>query len=61
MGQGLSPQEALDKMGAMLYDCYRQWYTALSKVPVWGEKVDQEVIKFVDACRNVPLGHLHWG
>lgn len=60
MEQGRSMQEAVDKAGRMIEDCYRRWYLALAELPLWGEVVDHEVLRFVNACRNVALGSLHW-
>ncbi|PTB52278.1 hypothetical protein M431DRAFT_497584 [Trichoderma harzianum CBS 226.95] len=56
----LSDQEAMNNIGKMLDDCYETWYSALDKLPSWGEEIDREVIKYMDACRNVGLGNLHW-
>ena len=53
-------QLALNRIGSMLDDCYKRWYTALANMPVLGEEVDRQVLKFVDACRNVALGNLYW-
>ncbi|KAI0593107.1 Presilphiperfolan-8-beta-ol synthase [Biscogniauxia sp. FL1348] len=58
--QGLSTQEAMDKISAMLDDCYKRWYSALANLPWKGEKIDRQVLRFVDCCRNVALGGLHW-
>ncbi|RWA13226.1 hypothetical protein EKO27_g1845 [Xylaria grammica] len=58
--QGLSEQQAVDKIEDMLDDCYRRWYSALAAMPVWGEGIDREVLKYVDGCRNIALGNLYW-
>ncbi|KAK1522828.1 hypothetical protein CPAR01_14371 [Colletotrichum paranaense] len=58
--QGHSTQGAIDEIGDMIDECYRDWYLALSKMPICGEKVDQEVIRYLDGCRDVALGNLHW-
>lgn len=58
--QGCSTQQAIDKIGKMLDNCYRRWYIALAELPVWGEKTDRQVLKFIDCCRNVALGNLYW-
>ncbi|PKX94108.1 terpene synthase family protein [Aspergillus novofumigatus IBT 16806] len=58
--KGLSMQKAIDGISDMLNDCYKRWYTALANLPVWGEETDRQVLKFVDACRNVALGNLYW-
>ncbi|KAK4209967.1 Presilphiperfolan-8-beta-ol synthase [Rhypophila decipiens] len=56
----LTMQQALDRIGEMLEDCYRRWYRALSEMPIWGEKTDYQVLRYVDICRDVALGCLHW-
>ncbi|TGJ85574.1 hypothetical protein E0Z10_g3222 [Xylaria hypoxylon] len=58
--QGLSEQQAVDKIEDMLDDCYRRWYRALAEMPVWGEEIDREALKYVDGCRNIALGNLYW-
>ncbi|KAI0424115.1 Presilphiperfolan-8-beta-ol synthase [Xylaria sp. FL1042] len=58
--KGLSEQQAVDKIEDMLDDCYRRWYRALAEMPIWGEDVDREVLKYVDGCRNIALGNLYW-
>jgi hypothetical protein len=58
--QGLTDQQAVDQIGEMLYDCYRRWHTALTEIPFWGEVIDRDVMKFVNGCRNIALGNLHW-
>jgi hypothetical protein len=59
-GQGCSTQEAVDKVGETLDNCYKSWYRALAELPIWGEKIDREVLRYLDACRDVALGNLHW-
>ncbi|TFB01049.1 Presilphiperfolan-8-beta-ol synthase [Trichoderma ghanense] len=58
--QHLSDQEAMDEIGRMLDACYEAWYSALDGLPVWGAEIDREVRRYLDACRNVGLGNLHW-
>ncbi|KAI1124634.1 Presilphiperfolan-8-beta-ol synthase [Nemania abortiva] len=58
--QGLSNQEAIDKIGQMLDDCYRRWYRALADMSIWGEEIDKEALKYIDGCRNIALGNLYW-
>ncbi|KAK4228684.1 isoprenoid synthase domain-containing protein [Podospora fimiseda] len=57
---GLSVQQAMDKASVMLDDCYRRWYLALAEMPIWGEEKDSQVLRYIDICRNVALGCLHW-
>ena len=55
-----SIQQAMDRIGDMIHDCYRQWYMALAELPSYGEKVDREVMKFVEVCRSMAHGNLYW-
>ena len=58
--QGLTDQQAVDEIGEMLCDCYKRWHNALEDLPFWGGDIDRDVIKFVNGCRNIALGNLHW-
>ncbi|KAI1297832.1 Presilphiperfolan-8-beta-ol synthase [Xylaria venustula] len=58
--QNLTIQQSIDKIGNMIDDCYRRWYTALAELPSYGEQIDCEVLTFVEVCRYVALGNLHW-
>ncbi|KAI5921428.1 Presilphiperfolan-8-beta-ol synthase [Camillea tinctor] len=60
MNQGLSAQEAMDRIGKMLDDCYKRWYTALATVPWKGEETDRQVLRFIGCCQIIALGTLHW-
>lgn len=58
---GLSDQEAMDRVGDMVEDCYRRWHEALDDLPPCdNEKTRKEVLRFVEGCRNIVLGNLHW-
>lgn len=56
----LTIQEAIDKIGQMINECYRRWYRALLELPSYGEKIDREVMRFVEVCRSVAQGNLYW-
>ncbi|KAJ0359945.1 hypothetical protein COL26b_014216 [Colletotrichum chrysophilum] len=58
--QGYSTQAAVDKIGDMIDECYKRWYGAMVRMPLWGEKIDREVLRYLDGCRNIALGNLHW-
>lgn len=60
MEQGNSEQQAVDRISGMIDECYKRWYNALANMPVMGLELDREVLKFVEACRNVALGNLYW-
>lgn len=56
----MSVQQAMDCVGEIFVDCYRKWYVALADVPIYGETVDRELQKYIEGCRNIALGNLHW-
>ncbi|KAH8645833.1 isoprenoid synthase domain-containing protein [Xylariales sp. PMI_506] len=58
--QGLTNQEASDHVGEMLTDCYKRWYSAMVELPYWGDKIDKDVLKYIEGCRNLALGNLTW-
>ncbi|KAK0726089.1 isoprenoid synthase domain-containing protein [Lasiosphaeris hirsuta] len=57
---GMSIQQALDRTSVMLDDCYRRWYRALAEMPIWGEATDYQTLRYIEICRDVALGCLHW-
>ncbi|KAI0533379.1 Presilphiperfolan-8-beta-ol synthase [Xylaria digitata] len=58
--QGMSIQQSVDKIGTLIDTCYQRWYTALATLPPYGEEIDGQVLMFVDICRFIALGNLHW-
>jgi hypothetical protein len=58
--KGLTLQEAIDEIDVMLMERYKTWYKALVELPTWGHKIDSEVLRYLDGCRNVALGSLVW-
>ncbi|KXJ88154.1 isoprenoid synthase domain-containing protein [Microdochium bolleyi] len=58
--QGLTTQEATDRVGQMLTDCYRRWYSHLVALPYWDDSIDRQVLKYIEGCRNLALGNLTW-
>lgn len=57
---GFTTQQAMDRAGELQDECYRRWYLALASMPVWGEATDREVLRYIEACPNFPLGDLLW-
>lgn len=53
-------QQAFDHVNNMLRACYRKWYLALAELPQWGEKVDEEVQKYIRGVQDVVLANLNW-
>ncbi|KAI1107633.1 Presilphiperfolan-8-beta-ol synthase [Jackrogersella minutella] len=60
MKQGMSLQQAVDKIGTMIDNCYKRWYTTLAEIPSYGEEIDRQVLLFIEVCRYLALGNLHW-
>ncbi|KAL7961271.1 isoprenoid synthase domain-containing protein [Trichoderma compactum] len=56
----LSDQDAMNSRGKMLDDCCKDWQSALDRLPAWGEEIDKEVQKYLEACHNVGHENLHW-
>lgn len=57
---GTSTQEAVDEAGAMVEKCYTRWYENACKLPSWGGEIDRDVHDFIEVCRYVAVGTLHW-
>ena len=58
--QGLSQQKAYDRVDVLLRERYRWWYLSLSQIPVYGERLDVDVQKYIRACQDVVLANLNW-
>lgn len=58
--KGYTGQQVMDAVGETTRQCYRSWYLALAEMPSWNEETDRTALKYVEACRNVALGNLHW-
>lgn len=58
---GLTDQEAMDRVGDMIEHCYRRWHEALDDLPTCNdENTNKEILRYVEGCRNIVLGNLHW-
>lgn len=58
---GLTDQEAMDRVGDMIEDCYQRWHEALDDLPLCdNEKTRRDVLRYVEGCQNIALGNLHW-
>nr|AHY23930.1 terpene synthase [Hypoxylon sp. E7406B] len=60
MEQGLSLQQAVDEIGSMISNRYKDWFFALADLPSYGEEIDRQALLFAEVCRHVALGNLHW-
>lgn len=60
MKQGHSEQEAMNKTGELMENCQRDWDDAIATLPSWGEKVDKEVQRYIDACGHVARANMLW-
>lgn len=58
--QGRSVQQAFDCIADMLDQCYRRWDKALADLPPYSDHTDMQALKFIELCRNMALGNLHW-
>lgn len=53
-------QEAVNKVGVMLDDCYEQWRQALENLPDMDEDAAEQVSRLLEGYRNVAIGTLYW-
>lgn len=60
MRKGHSEQEAMDRTGELMEKCQREWDDAIANLPSWGEEVDKEVRRYIDACSDVARANMHW-
>ncbi|KAI9046800.1 hypothetical protein LZ554_008882 [Drepanopeziza brunnea f. sp. 'monogermtubi'] len=57
---GFSEQGAYDEAHKMLRARYKLWHLTMADVPVWGEKVDREVSRYVQGIQDVALANVNW-
>lgn len=50
----------MGQTGGLLENCYKRWYHSLASMPIYGEAIDQEVLKYVEGCRDLALGNVNW-
>ncbi|KAK6520854.1 hypothetical protein TWF506_001097 [Arthrobotrys conoides] len=58
--QGFPLQEAMDKTGDMILERYKQWEQAVRELPKWGEEIDANVARLIQAYADVCWGNLYW-
>jgi len=56
----MSTQEAFDRAGQILKECYLDWYIAQSQLPQTSQAIDYDIHKYIDAVRNIMLANLNW-
>jgi hypothetical protein len=57
--RGMSAQAAFDHVGDRLRRCYKQWYLAQAELPIYGEKADSQVLKYIEGMVNCILAFAH--
>ncbi|KAL9001677.1 MAG: hypothetical protein Q9188_005352, partial [Gyalolechia gomerana] len=57
---GLTPQDAYDKIDVLLKARYRELYLAQADLPQWGEAIDRQVQKYIQAVQDVITANLYW-
>lgn len=58
--QGLTQQQAYDRIDSLLQERYKRWYVLLSEVPIYDERTDVEIRKYMDACEKIVVGNVNW-
>lgn len=57
---GMLAQEAFDRVGDLLQERYRRWDVVEGQVRSWGEEVDKQVQRYVEAIKCVVKANLYW-
>lgn len=58
--RNMTQQEAYIEVDKLIQKRLREWHLAVHKLPFYGEKLDVQVQKFVQACMEVVVSNLHW-
>lgn len=56
----MTQQEAYNETDKLIQKRLREWHLAVNQLPFYGEVLDLQVQKFVQACQEVAVGNLHW-
>ncbi|KAK2793799.1 hypothetical protein FQN51_001017 [Onygenales sp. PD_10] len=56
----LTQQQAYNSIDDLLRARYKRWYIAHANLPVLGEKVDEQVQRYVGGCADVVRSNLYW-
>jgi hypothetical protein len=57
---GMSAQQAIDQIGSLIHERHRSLEEAIAMLPSWGEAVDREVTRYIQAVRDVVKANLYW-
>lgn len=57
---GYTEQQAYDQVHLMMRQCYKDWYLALVRLPIWGEEVDRDVQRYIKGIQDIALANAHW-
>jgi hypothetical protein len=56
----MTQQEAFDHVAEAIVARYKEWDDTVAQVPSWGEAVDAQVQKYIEATRLTIVAHLEW-
>lgn len=57
---GMSAQEAFDHIGGLITVRHQRLETTIAQLPSWGAVVDREVLRYVQAIKDVVKANLYW-
>ena len=60
MKDGLTLQQAVDRLGEMCKQSIDRFVENLPLVPSWGDRIDRDVKLYVNGMRECIVGSLHW-
>lgn len=57
---GMPAQKAFDMVGELLQERYRRWDVIEGQVRSWGDEVDEQVQRYIEAIKCVVKANLYW-
>jgi hypothetical protein len=56
----MTQQEAFDYIAEAIVARYKEWDEMVAQVPRWGDAIDAQVQKYIEATRLTIVAHVEW-
>lgn len=57
---GFTEQEAYNRIQDLIRERYGKWYLAHATLPIWGEKIDRQVLRYIKGVQDITLANANW-
>jgi hypothetical protein len=57
---GFTEQEAYNRIQDLIRERYRKWYLAHATLPIWGEEIDRQVLRYIKGVQDITLANANW-